>query len=47
MYAAYFENSAEGERNAESPVKIIVTLVENKEKLFEFVRENGESIKWD
>lgn len=47
MYAAYFEDSPEGEENAEALAKVIVSLVENEEKLFDFVREFGDEIEWD
>ena len=47
MYAAYFEDSPEGEKNAEALAKVIVSLVENEERLFDFVRECGDEIEWD
>lgn len=47
MYAAYFEKSEQGRRNAEALKGVIMSLIEDKEKLFEFVRKNGEDIEWD
>lgn len=47
MYAAYFEKTAEGRNNAEAFAKLIVSLIEDKEKLFAFVREYGDEIVWD
>lgn len=47
MYAAYFENSPEGEANAEKLAKLITSLVEDEEKLIEFVEEYGDDIEWD
>ena len=47
MYAAYFEKSEEGARNAETLVNIIKSLIENKQKLFRFVSEYGDEVEWD
>lgn len=47
MYAAYFENSPEGEKNAEAMAELITSLIENEEKLIEFVEEYGDDIEWD
>lgn len=47
MYSADFENSDGGKSNAEAMSDIIVSLVENEEKLFDFVRFHGDEIEWD
>ena len=47
MYSADFEDSDEGNANAEALAKIIMSLVENKETLFDFVRSHGDEIEWD
>lgn len=47
MYAAYFGVSDEDKANAKLLADTIVSLVENKEKLFDFVREYGDEIEWD
>ena len=47
MYAATFESSPEGEKKADILAGIIELLVENEEKLFDFVREHGDEIEWD
>lgn len=47
MYSADFENSDEGKSNAEAMSEIIVSLIENEEKLFDFVRSHGDEIEWD
>lgn len=47
MFAAYFDDSPEGEENAKAMAELIISLVENQEKLFEFVRSHGDKIEWD
>lgn len=47
MYAASFENSPEGEKAAQFMADIIISLVENENKLIDFVSEFGEEIEWD
>ncbi len=47
MYSAIFEPSAKGEKMAEKLAETIELLVENEEKLFDFVREYGNEIEWD
>lgn len=47
MYSAIFEDSDDGNANAEALAKIIISLVENKETLFDFVRSHGDEIVWD
>ena len=47
MFAAYFEKSEEGARNAMTLVNIIKSLIEDKQKLFRFVSEYGDEVDWD
>ncbi len=47
MYAAQFENSPEGEKAVQAMADIIISLVENEDKLIDFVREFGDEIEWD
>ncbi len=47
MYAASFENSPEGEKAAQAMADIIISLVENEDKLLDFVRKFGDEIEWD
>lgn len=47
MYAVYCENNDEGNRNAESLASLIISLIEDKNKLFDFVREYGDEIEWE
>lgn len=47
MYAASFENSPEGEKAAQSMADIIISLIEDENKLIDFVSEFGEEIEWD
>lgn len=46
-YAAAFEDSSEGEKAAQAMADIIISLVENEDKLIDFVREFGDEIEWD
>lgn len=47
MYAATFENSPEGEKAAQAMAEIIISLIENEDKLIDFVSEFGDEIEWD
>ena len=47
MYVAYYDISKENEAKAERFADIIISLVENEEELYSFLRENGEEIEWD
>mgnify|MGYP002516605384 CR=1 FL=1 len=47
MYSAIFEGSPKGAELADKLAEIIEDLVENEEKLFDFVREYGDEIEWD
>ncbi len=47
MYAATFESSPEGEKAAQAMADIIISLVEDENKLIDFVSEFGDEIEWD
>ena len=47
MYIAEYVDGAVGENKARRFAEIIVSLVENKEKIFKILRENGDNIVWD
>lgn len=47
MYSAIFENNADGKAAAQAMAEIIISLIENENKLYDFVREYGEEIEWD
>ncbi|MGD1843027.1 MAG: Imm51 family immunity protein [Thermonemataceae bacterium] len=46
-YVAYYPLTAEDEKKAEKFVEIIKELIENEEKLYEVVKNEGQSIEWD
>lgn len=47
MYVAYYPQHSEHQEKAKQLAGIIEDLVENEDKLFAFVREEGGSIEWD
>ena len=47
MYVAYYDLNDENEKKAKKFVTIINELVENENKLFETVKNEGNSIEWD
>ncbi len=47
MYSAIFENDADGKAAAQAMADIIISLVENEDKLINFVSEFGDEIEWD
>lgn len=47
MYSAVFNNDADGEADAQAMADIIISLIENENKLFDFVNEYGDEIEWD
>ncbi|MBO5163739.1 MAG: hypothetical protein J6B75_04760 [Ruminococcus sp.] len=47
MYSAMFENSPEGEKAAQAMADIMISLVEDENKLIDFVSEFGDEIEWD
>ncbi len=47
-YVAYYEEgTVENEDKAKRFADIIISLIDNKEALFKFLRENADSIEWD
>lgn len=46
-YVAYYEGSQENEARAIRFANIIISLIEDRGKLFEFLRERGDNIEWD
>lgn len=47
MYSAIFNNDADGEAAAQAMADIIISLIENENKLFDFVSEYSDEIEWD
>lgn len=47
MYVAYYDISEENTAKAERFAEMIVSLVENENELYDFLRENGGEIEWD
>lgn len=47
MYSVYFELNEENEKRATKFAEIIDDLLNNEEKLFEIIRNEGEEIEWD
>jgi len=47
MYAAFYPLTPENESRAERFVEIIRSLIEQDEKLCQFVKEEGDEIEWD
>jgi hypothetical protein len=47
MYVAVYELTKENEQKAEKLAQILDNLIENEEKLYEFVKNEGENIEWD
>lgn len=46
-YAAFYPLTEENEKKAERFAEIIISLIENEEKLYQIVREKGDDIEWD
>ena len=46
-YVGYYKMSKENESKANRFADIIKDLVENTEKIYNFLRENGDKIEWD
>ena len=46
-YVAYYEGNPENEARAIRFAEIIISLVEDKEKLFKFLQEKADYIEWD
>ncbi len=47
MYVAYYDFTSENEQKAKRVGEIIVSLIENEEELYQFLRDNGDEIEWD
>lgn len=47
LYAAFFELSEENESLSKEFMKIIISLIENEENIYQFIREFGNDIEWD
>ena len=47
MYAAYYNLTADNELKAHKFSQIIEDLIENENKLYEIVKNEGEEIEWD
>lgn len=47
LYVAYYKLSKENEDKANRLAECIKSLVENPEKLYNFLRDKGDSIEWD
>ncbi len=46
-YVAYYGDGAANEDKAKRLADVIISLVENKEKIFKILREKGDEIEWD
>ena len=47
MYVAYYNFTPENEQKAKRIGELIVSLIENEEELYQFLRDNGDEIEWD
>ncbi len=47
MYVAYYELNADNEEKAQQLAKVIEDLIENEEKLYQLIKEDGDKIVWD
>lgn len=47
MYVAYYDLTADNEENARLFVGIIEDLIENEEKIYQIIKEDGDKIEWD
>ncbi len=47
MYVACYDLTSENEKKAEKFVEIIEDLIENEDKLYEIVKNEGNDIEWD
>ncbi len=47
IFTAYYDNTLENEEKAEKFKKIIIDLIENEEKLYKVLKEEGSKINWD
>jgi hypothetical protein len=47
MYVAYYRLNIENEKRAEKFVEIIIDLIENENKLYKIIQNEGDAIEWD
>jgi len=46
-FVAFYPATTEGERQAKKLAKLIESLVENEEMIYQFIRDYGDDIEWD
>ena len=47
MITAYYDNTLENEEKAEKLKNIIIDLIENEDKLYKVLKDEGSKINWD
>lgn len=47
IITAYYDNTLENEEKAEKLKNIIIDLIENEEKLYKVLKDEGSKINWD
>ncbi len=47
MYVAYYELNPENEKKAKKFVEVIENLIENENKLYDIIKNEGDKIDWD
>jgi hypothetical protein len=47
MYVAYYRLNMENEKRAEKFVETIIDLIENENKLYKIIQNEGDAIEWD
>ncbi len=47
MYVAFYDLTPENEKKAQQFVEVIESLIENEERLYEIIKNEGEEIEWD
>lgn len=47
IITAYYDNTLENEEKAEKLKNIIIDLIENEEKLYKALKDEGSKINWD
>ena len=47
ILTAYYDNTLENEEKAEKLKNIIIDLIENEEKLYKVLKDEGSKINWD
>ena len=46
-YAAYYPRTPENEEKAQAFLEMIIDLIENEDKLYRLVQDEGDEIEWD